>query len=114
GPQSTFGSEQISGDCLEYLPGEWYRNVENRGDLYRCLLFDLWCNHSDSRQALFQTRSPRVLKVYFIDHDRMFSFDDDIPLPRRISRTRYLDLRLYKQAPKTVFSDLRKIADRII
>src|SRR6185437_13977007 len=28
GPQSTFGSEQISGDFLEYLPGEWYRNVE--------------------------------------------------------------------------------------
>jgi hypothetical protein len=32
---STFGSELIPGDILEYLPGNWYRNVGNHAEVYR-------------------------------------------------------------------------------
>jgi hypothetical protein len=110
---SSFGSELVSGQIFEYLPGGWYRNIENGTDAYRCLLFDLWCNHADSRQAVFQARSPRVLHTFFFDHDQMFSSDDTTPLPKRIARTRYLDLRIYRQHFGSVIYDLRQLADRI-
>jgi hypothetical protein len=111
--QSSFGSELIPGDILECLPGGWYRNVENGSDAYRCLLFDLWCSHADSRQAAFQTRSPRVFHAYFFDHDQMFSLDDGAPVPKRIARARCLDLRVYKQPFGSIIHNLRKLADRI-
>jgi hypothetical protein len=110
---SSFGSELISGDILEYLPGGWYLNVANRADAYRCLLFDLWCNHTDSRQAVFQTRSPRVFHVYFVDHDQMFSPEDGASLSKRIARTGCLDLRIYKQDLAPVVQELSRFADRI-
>ncbi len=111
--QSSFGSELISGEILEYLPGGWYRNVENGPDAYRCLLFDLWCNHADSRQVVFQTRSPRVFRAYFFDHDQMFSRDDDASVSKRIARARCLDLRVYKQPFESIIHNLRYLADRI-
>jgi hypothetical protein len=110
---SSFGSELISGEILEYLPGGWYQNVENRSDAYRCLLFDLWCNHADSRQVVFQKRSARVFHVYFFDHDQMFSPHDETCLPKRIARTRCLDLRIYKQPFGSIVQDLRQLAGRI-
>lgn len=111
--RSSFGSELISGDIFEYLPGGWYRNVENGADAYRCLLFDLWCNHTDSRQAVFQVRSARVFHVFFLDHDQMFAREDKVPLAKRIARTRYLDVRIYKQNFGTLLGDLRQLAARI-
>lgn len=113
GEASCFGSEMISGDILEYLPCGWYQNIQNRRDIYRCLLFDLWCNHADPRQAIFQMRSPHVLHAYFVDHDQMFSADDEGPLSRRLARTRYLDPRIYKDPPAAVVRDLRDLADNI-
>lgn len=113
GQSSSFGSELIPGDILEYLPGGWYRNVENGVDAYRCLLFDLWCNHTDSRQTVFQIRTPRTFHAYFFDHDQMFSRDDGAPLPKRIARARCLDLRFYKQHFGSVVHELRKLGDRI-
>jgi hypothetical protein len=110
---SSFGSELISGDIFEYLPGGWYRNVENSADAYRCLLFDLWCNHVDSRQAVFQARSPRAFHAFFFDHDQMFSADDRAPLTKRIARSRCLDLRIYKHHFGSLSQDLRQFADRI-
>jgi hypothetical protein len=103
----------ISGDILEYLPGGWYLNVANRTDAYRCLLFDLWCNRTDSRQTVFQTRSPRVFQVYFFDHDQMFSIEDGASLSKRIARARCLDLRIYKQDLASVVQELSRLADRI-
>lgn len=110
---SSFGSELIPGDILEYLPDGWHLNVVNRAEAYRCLLFDLWCNHTDARQAVFQTRSPRVFQVYFFDHDQMFSPEDGISLTKRIARTRCLDLRIYKQDLAPAIQELRLLADRI-
>jgi hypothetical protein len=111
--ESTFGSEMISGHILEYLPRGWYQNIQNRSDIYRCLLFDLWCNHADPRQAIFQMRSPHVLHAYFVDHDQMFSADDEGPLFRRLARTMYLDRQIYKDPPVAVIRDLRALADNI-
>jgi hypothetical protein len=113
GCHSSFGSELISGDIFECLPGGWYRNVENSAEVYRCLLFDLWCNHTDSRQAVFQARSPRVFHVFFFDHDQMFSADDSDPVSKRIARARYLDLRIYKQHFLDLRRNLHQLADRI-
>jgi hypothetical protein len=110
---SSFGSELISGDILEYLPGGWYLNVANSADAYRCLLFDLWCNRTDSRQAVFQRRPPRVFHAYFFDHDQMFSLEDGAPLSKRIARTRCLDFRIYKQDLASVVQELSRLADRI-
>jgi hypothetical protein len=111
--RTSFGSELIAGDILEYLPGGWYRNVQNGHDAYRCLLFDLWCNHADSRQTVFQMRSPRLLHAYFLDHDQMFAPDDDTSLVKRIARARCMDRRIYKQHDGTLFQDLRQFAHRI-
>jgi hypothetical protein len=113
GSHSSFGSELISGDIFECLPGGWYRNVENRAEAYRCLLFDLWCNHTDSRQAVFQACSPRVFHVFFFDHDQMFSADDNAPVSKRIARTRYLDRRIYKQHFGDLIQELHQLAHRI-
>jgi hypothetical protein len=111
--RSSFGSELISGDIFEYLPGGWYQNIENRRDIYRTLLFDLWCNHADTRQAIFQARSRHVLHVYFVDHDRAFSTDDGGSLYRLIARTQFLDSRIYKNPPATLARDLREMIDDI-
>ena len=72
---STFGSELIAGDIREYLPGNCYQSIDNSAEVYRCLLFDLWCNHTDSRQIIFQRRGPSALHAYFVDHDQMFTLD---------------------------------------
>ena len=109
---STFGSELIPGDILEYLPGNWYRNVDNYAEVYRCLLLDLWCNHTDSRQIIFQHRGQCALHAYFIDHDQMFTLDTRRSLPERIEQTRYLDLRIY-EASLLSLVDLLRFADRI-
>jgi hypothetical protein len=109
---STFGSELIPGDILEYLPGNWYRNVGNYAEVYRCLLFDLWCNHTDPRQIIFQHQGPRALHAYFLDHEEMFTPDTRRSLPERIEQTRYLDLRIY-EASLLSQVDLLRFADSI-
>jgi hypothetical protein len=109
---STFGSELIPGDILEDLPGNSYRNVGNYAEVYRWLLFDLWCNHTDSRQIIFQHQGPRALHAYFVDHDRMFTPDTRRSLPERIEQTRYLDVRIY-EASLLSLPDLLRFAGSI-
>jgi len=109
---STFGSELIHGDIREYLPGNWYRMIDNSAEVYRCLLFDLWCNHTDSRQIIFQHRGPSALHAYFVDHDQMFALDTRSSLPKRIEQTRYPDLRIY-EASLLSLVDLLRFADGI-
>jgi hypothetical protein len=111
--RSSFGSKLVSGDIFEYLPTSWYQNVQNRPDISRCLLFDLWCNHTDPRRTIFQRQSSRVLHAYFVDHDQMFSTDDQGPLLKRIAKTRCLDSRIYSDPPATVVRDLQDIAYNI-
>jgi len=111
--KSSFGSAVVAGDIFEILPGGWYCNVENLQEAYRWLLFDLWCNHADSRQAVFQVRSERNFRLYFVDHDQMFSPDDRAPLTKKIARARYLDARIYRGYSDAVMHDLRQFANRI-
>jgi hypothetical protein len=113
GPGSSFGSELVSGDIFEYLPSSWYQNIQNRHDIFRCLLFDLWCNHTDPRQTIFRRQSPRVLHAYFVDHDQMFSTDDQGHLFKRIAKTRCLDSRIYSEPPATLVRDLHDLAYNI-
>lgn len=113
GPRSCFGSALVTGEIFEALPGGRYCSAENVQEAYRWLLFDLWCNHTDSRQAVFQARSPRTFRIYFVDHDQMFSPDDNASLPKKIARARYLDARIYKGYSEVVAHDLRQFANRI-
>jgi hypothetical protein len=109
---SFFGSELISGAIFEYLPVGWYRKVQNQIDAYRCLLFDLWCNHTDSRQAIYQGRGSRF-HLYFIDHDLLFSTEERDSIQERIAQTRHLDLRLYSLPIESVKLTLSSFAAKI-
>jgi hypothetical protein len=107
--RTSFGSELVN-DAVEYLPKRWFSNIENRADAYKCLLFDLWCNHSDSRQVVFRSIAPRTLRAYFIDHDQLFSELQGQSLPGRIARSRYLDLRIYEEYSASLRRDLERLA----
>jgi hypothetical protein len=110
---SFFGSELVSGDLVEYLPGTWYAKVRNRIEAYCCLLFDLWCNHADARQAVYQDRGSHSFHMYFVDHDQLFAAEERDSIQQRIAQTRYLDLRLYKQPVESVQLVLRPFAAQI-
>jgi hypothetical protein len=58
-------------------------------------------------------RSQRLLHVYFIDHDLMFSTQDQSSLSKCIARTRYLDPRIYTDPPTTLLRDLQLMAHDI-
>ena len=71
-PGSCFGFNLVTGELLEYLPAGRFQDVVNRSDSYPCLLFDLWCNHTDARGAIVQMIQPRELSAYFCDNDGAF------------------------------------------
>jgi hypothetical protein len=110
---TLFGSELVSGDLLEYLPAARYSNVQNRPEAYSCLLFDLWCNHADNRQAVYQDRGSRSFHMYFFDNDRLFGAEKGTPIHQRIAQTQYLDVRLYSQPFQSVQLVLRSLAAKI-
>ena len=71
-PSSCFGFNLVTGELLEYLAGGRFQDVANRCDSHPCLLFDLWCNHTDARGAVVQMIQRRKLSVYFFDNDGTF------------------------------------------
>jgi hypothetical protein len=111
--RTSFGSELVPGGLVEYLPGARYSSVRNRAEAYSCLLFDLWCNHADNRQAVYQDCGFSSLHMYFFDNDQLFAADKDTPIHQRIAQTRYLDVRLYTQPFQPVRQVLRSLAAKI-
>jgi hypothetical protein len=92
---SAFLQAKNGGETYQIVPASWHTRLVNSGDFLGMLLFDLWTDHSENRQALFaETPTTRQLKAVFIDHGRMFGPTDS--LRRRVGRTRFLDTRVYR------------------
>jgi hypothetical protein len=91
---SAFVQGKNGGETYQIVPASWHPRLVNSGDFLGMLLFDLWTDHSENRQALFvEMPATRQLKAVFIDHGRMFGHTDS--LRRRVGRTRFLDTRVY-------------------
>jgi hypothetical protein len=75
------------------VPASWHPRIVNAGDFFGILLFDLWTNRLDNRQALFVHIPGNQLRVIFINHGRMFGPTDS--LRKRVGRVRFLDTRVY-------------------
>ena len=91
-----FGSRLAIADATayEFLPAKWFSQVVNRSDFVGALLFDLWCSHSDRRQAVFIPGTGRDLEAVFIDQGALFS--DVNCLDRRSNlRAMYWDPEVY-------------------
>ena len=91
-----FGSRLAIADATayEFLPAKWFAQVVNRSDFVGALLFDLWCSHSDRRQAVFIPGTGRDLEAVFIDQGALFS--DVNCIDRRSNlRAMYWDPEVY-------------------
>lgn len=93
-----FGSRLVipghAESLYELLPRTWFGLIRNREDFIGVLLFDLWANQADNRQAIFlQNMLNRSIEAIFIDEGGLFGAHDD----RRENSTRamYLDFLIY-------------------
>jgi len=64
----TSGAERPT----EYISPSRVDRITNRDAFLGMYLLDVWANHQDSRQAIFQTTSGNTQEVIFIDHGHMF------------------------------------------
>lgn|SRR5487761_1858440 len=76
-----FGSQFKCGgpreDVYEILPDHLLNRIENRHYFIGMLLFDLWANHSDARQALFvEDLDMKRFRAVFIDNGHLFGKDN--------------------------------------
>jgi hypothetical protein len=111
---ALFGSELVSGDLIECMPGGWLSGVQNRLEAYLVLLFDLWCNHTDDRQIVYRSQGHRSSLAYFIDHDQLFGAEERQSDQQRIAQARHLDRRLYDEPPHSLEGELAYFASKII
>ncbi len=110
-----FGSQLVmptpNENLFEILPRSWFARIRNRGSFLGALLFDLWANQSDVRQAVFlQEIENRSILATFIDHGALFGHHDARISPKRI-RAMYLDPEIYQNID--VDSTLSKWTQRI-
>jgi hypothetical protein len=110
-----FGSRLVlpksNENLLEILPHSWFNRIANRGSFLGALLFDLWANQSDSRQAVFlQNIETHSLAATFIDQGALFAHHD-VRVFRRPIPAMYLDPEIYENID--VESTLPKWVDRI-
>ncbi len=108
-----FASEVSSQQTREFLPGDWLERIPNQSAAHKCLLFDLWCNHLDTRQAIFHRIDDRSFWLEFIDHDCLFGAEGNASIKQRVARTRYFDIRLYKCPLALIELQLIAICKRI-
>ena len=110
-----FGSKLVmpttNENLFEILPRSWFAKIRNRESFLGALLFDLWANQSDARQAVFlQDLENRSISATFIDHGALFGQHNAGCSTKRI-RAMYLDPEIYENLD--VDSALPKWEDRI-
>lgn len=93
-----FGSRLVipddSENLYELLPRSWFGLIRNRADFIGVLLFDLWANHADNRQAIFiQNIVDRSVKAIFIDQGYLFGARND--RQPNAAKALYLDSLIY-------------------
>ena len=96
-----FGSKLVmprsNENLVEILPRSWFRKVRNRESFVGALLFDLWANQSDARQAVFlQQCESHSISATFIDHGALFGHQD-ARISRKRIRAMYLDPNIYEE-----------------
>ncbi len=102
---------QADGSVYEILPRSWFARVQNREEFLGMLLLDLWCNHTDNRQACFvQEAGARGLRAVFLDHGHMFNGADGAS-DARAAAALFLDRAMYEGlwSQKQVNEWMRKI-----
>jgi hypothetical protein len=82
---SLYVEEPESSLVVDYLPGEWLREVSNTGDFARVIVIDKWTGNADGRQAVFtRKRQQRTYSATFIDQGYCFNAGEwsfpDFPL----------------------------------
>ncbi|MGA9585804.1 MAG: hypothetical protein WBQ95_10785 [Terracidiphilus sp.] len=106
----AFGSRVIGGAGVrlwEILPGSWFQRVQNPHNFWRAWLIDACLGHADNRQVVFQEWKVGSLKPCFIDHGFLFGGADGTHRPKA-ARSRYLDPRVYGNAPVPQLSKYAK------
>ena len=106
----AFGSRFIGGAGVrlwEILPGSWFQRVQNPHNFWRAWLIDACLGHADNRQVVFQEWKVGSLKPCFIDHGFLFGGADGTHRPKA-ARSRYLDPRVYGNAPVPQLSKYAK------
>ena len=56
----------------EVLPSTWFPQIMNRDTFLSMLIFDMWADHVDHRQAVFTISAARRIHVAFLDNGYMF------------------------------------------
>jgi hypothetical protein len=93
-----FGSHLVipghAESLYELLPRTWFGLIRNREAFIGALLFDLWSNQTDNRQAIFvQNMVNRSINAIFIDQGCLFGTPNE---PRQDSAiAMYLDRAIY-------------------
>jgi hypothetical protein len=70
---SRFLGREHAITLLEHLPSGFHNRITNKSDFIGVYIFDLWANHCDSRQSVFQTDDKTgTLRAFFIDNGHLF------------------------------------------
>lgn len=109
-----FGSKLIlptsNEGLFEILPRSWFARIRQRENFVGMLLFDMWANNQDNRQAIFvQNLENRSIRATFIDHGFLFGRGGASKSGR--IRAMYLDPAIYENIDLDVV--LREWEDRI-
>lgn len=71
-----FGSEYLGGpqyDLYNFMPKSHAHTLRSVSQLLAVYLFDIWANHQDERQCLYQRmRQTRLYDTFFIDNGHLF------------------------------------------
>ena len=97
-----FGSELIEpsagGRLYSFLPRCFFPRVLNRSDFIGALIFDIWAQSTDVRQAVFlEGRASHLFNAHFIDQGHLFGGPNWSTRPRPgaslcLERSMYADL----------------------
>ena len=72
---SRYPGDPELGAVYDYLPARIIEKVPNRWDLLKILVFDVWVDNRDLRQAVFYRSPHRRFRVEMIDHGNALGFD---------------------------------------
>lgn len=96
-----FGSQVPDGPIYELLSGSQLIQVSNVVDFLSMLVFDLWTQQCDNRQAVFVGNcDTQKLRAVFIDHGHALAGPKWDQNPR-IGICLYSDLRIYRNIPRS-------------
>ena len=115
-----FGSRFLGGNgkrILEILPGSMFKRVRNQMSFWLAWLIDVFAEHVDNRQAIFEEGADGWLDAYFIDHGHLFG-GPNADSKRHFRASRYLDRRIYGQVSSETLLDFQNVlhaldADRL-